>query len=43
MREGLRWLVQELMELEVSELVGAERAERTETLVSQVVVEIAGL
>ena len=31
LREGLRWLAQKLMELEVSELVGAERYERTET------------
>lgn len=31
LREGLRWLAQQLMELEVSELVGAQRYERTET------------
>jgi putative transposase len=29
-RESLRWLVQELMEAEVSELIGARRGERTE-------------
>jgi putative transposase len=29
-REGLRWLVAELMEAEVSELIGARRGERTE-------------
>ncbi|MBX6378825.1 MAG: IS256 family transposase, partial [Clostridia bacterium] len=30
LREGLRWLAQELMELEVSEQIGARRYERTE-------------
>ena len=30
LRESLRWVVQELMEAEVSELVGAERGERTQ-------------
>jgi putative transposase len=29
LREGLRWVCQQLMEAEVSELVGAERGERT--------------
>jgi putative transposase len=29
-RESLRWLVSELMEAEVSELIGARRGERTE-------------
>jgi putative transposase len=29
-RESLRWLVSELMEVEVSELIGARRGERTE-------------
>lgn len=31
LREGLRWLAQQLIELEVSEVVGAQRYERTET------------
>jgi putative transposase len=30
LRESLRWVVQELMEAEVSELIGAERGERSE-------------
>lgn len=29
LREGLRWLAQQLMEVEVSELIGAQRYERT--------------
>ncbi len=29
-RESLRWMVEQLMEVEVSELIGAERGERTE-------------
>src|SRR3954447_24952871 len=29
-RESVRWVVQEVMEAEVSELIGAERGERTE-------------
>ena len=29
LRESLRWVVQQLMEAEVSELVGAEHGERT--------------
>ena len=31
LREGLRWLVQQLIELEVSDVIGAQRYERTET------------
>ncbi|EKP95148.1 IS256-like element ISTsu1 family transposase [Thermaerobacter subterraneus] len=31
LREGLRWLAQQLMELEVRERIGAQRYERTET------------
>src|SRR4051795_12828591 len=30
LRESLRWVVQQLMEAEVSELIGAERGERSE-------------
>ena len=30
LRESLCWVVQQLMEVEVSELIGAERGERTE-------------
>jgi transposase-like protein len=30
LRESLRWVVQELMEAEVSELIGAEHGERSE-------------
>ena len=29
-RDSLRWMVEQLMEAEVSELIGAERGERTE-------------
>ena len=29
-RESLRWVVEQLMEAEVSELIGAERGERTD-------------
>ena len=29
LRESLRWMVEQLMEVEVSELIGAERGERT--------------
>ena len=31
LREGLRWLAQQLIELEVSEVIGAQRYERSET------------
>ncbi|CAF0697859.1 hypothetical protein MPNT_230042 [Candidatus Methylacidithermus pantelleriae] len=31
LREGLRWLAQQLIELEVSEVIVAQRYERTET------------
>src|SRR6186997_3158359 len=34
LRESLRWLVAELMEVEVSELIGAEHGERTEDRVT---------
>ncbi len=30
LRESLRWVVQQLMEAEVSELIGAEHGERSE-------------
>src|SRR5215211_3058256 len=30
LRESLRWVVQQLMEAEVSDLIGAERGERSE-------------
>ena len=35
LRESLRWVVQQLMEAEVTELIGAERGERSEDRLTQ--------